>query len=360
VVVHKGFGDDAGFGAWVEVPSLDWSDAGAVRAVRDAAVGAFKGQGAGVVVVRGLPLMEPETVVDVSRWFGAHVERNPGVDPAFLLPGWPEIQRLGNAMDPATGKPAAVFQASRMLPLDDPGTYDPVTRAPVWHTDQLFRVPQPRGSLLHCRAAPPVGSGARTLFASTEAAYASLAAAEKVRVDGLYAVASYAHHNAKIRRLSPLNASGFPVLGAEQRRNFPPVILPLASVHPDTGKRCLNCFSSAVFAVVDGDDPLLDIVRGAQAGDDRAFEALDAYEVDGREHPSVESVLRRWLLPHATAPDAVYAHPWHPGDIVVWDNLCTIHAPTGFDAKRYRREMWRTTFASEEPPRAQGSGAGMD
>ena len=267
----------------------------------------------------------------------------PGVPGA----GWPEIQRLGNAVDPATGARAAVFQAAARLGPDEAGTYDPARRVPVWHTDQLFRVPQPVGSLLHCRAAPP--EGGRTLFASTTAAYAALDAPAARRVGGLVAVASYAHHNAKIRRASPLNTS-FPLLTADQRRRFPPVALPLAAAHPDTGAVALNCFSSAVFAVVAEGDPLLDAVRGAQAGDADAMAALDAFEVDGEEHPSVEAVLRRWLLPHATAPEAIYAHAWEPGDFVVWDNRCTVHAPTGFDAERFQREMWRTTFASGPPP----------
>ncbi|MDH3700993.1 MAG: TauD/TfdA family dioxygenase [Alphaproteobacteria bacterium] len=33
-----------------------------------------------------------------------------------------------------------------------------------------------------------------------------------------------------------------------------------------------------------------------------------------------------------------------PGDVVVWDNRCTIHAATGFDYERYTREMWRLTL----------------
>ncbi|MFC7542956.1 TauD/TfdA family dioxygenase [Siccirubricoccus deserti] len=41
----------------------------------------------------------------------------------------------------------------------------------------------------------------------------------------------------------------------------------------------------------------------------------------------------------------VYVHEWTRGDLVVWDNRCTVHAATWFDAARERRLMWRTTVS---------------
>ena len=32
------------------------------------------------------------------------------------------------------------------------------------------------------------------------------------------------------------------------------------------------------------------------------------------------------------------------GDLIVWDNRCTIHSATGYDYERYSREMWRLTL----------------
>jgi len=45
-----------------------------------------------------------------------------------------------------------------------------------------------------------------------------------------------------------------------------------------------------------------------------------------------------------TAPDFTVKWTWQEGDIVVWDNRCTMHAATGFDDKNYIREMWRLTL----------------
>ncbi len=49
------------------------------------------------------------------------------------------------------------------------------------------------------------------------------------------------------------------------------------------------------------------------------------------------------LMHHFTQPALTYAHHWDQGDLVIYDNRCTIHSATWFDATRYNRDMWRTT-----------------
>ena len=76
---------------------------------------------------------------------------------------------------------------------------------------------------------------------------------------------------------------------------------------------------------------------------------LQAAERDPESAATVRSVLAdvlRDLLPHATGPEFTVRWAWQPGDIVVWDNRCTLHAGTGFDHERYSREMWRLTLVS--------------
>ena len=46
-------------------------------------------------------------------------------------------------------------------------------------------------------------------------------------------------------------------------------------------------------------------------------------------------------------PDSVIQPVLEPGDMVIWDNRCTVHAATGFDHERHAREMWRTTLVSD-------------
>ena len=49
------------------------------------------------------------------------------------------------------------------------------------------------------------------------------------------------------------------------------------------------------------------------------------------------------LMAHYTRPEFVYVHEWTAGDLVVWDNRCTVHSATWFDGTVEQRMMWRTT-----------------
>ena len=54
-------------------------------------------------------------------------------------------------------------------------------------------------------------------------------------------------------------------------------------------------------------------------------------------------------VPGKVAADSfAYMHSWMPGDVVVWDNRCTLHAPTPFDHNRYERLMYRLTFLGDQ------------
>ena len=42
-------------------------------------------------------------------------------------------------------------------------------------------------------------------------------------------------------------------------------------------------------------------------------------------------------------PNAEYRHKWHAGDIVIWDNRCTVHSAAGGYPSSEPRVHWRTT-----------------
>ena len=132
---------------------------------RRANLAAALDEGNGLVIVRGLHDLTPAELVDISRCVGPDVERNPGVDPRYLVPDWPEVQVIGNVRDDA-GELRAMFSRAPPLPLDERGRptlrYDPESRSPVWHTDQAFRDPPPFASLLYCVVAPPPSAGGHT------------------------------------------------------------------------------------------------------------------------------------------------------------------------------------------------------
>ena len=54
------------------------------------------------------------------------------------------------------------------------------------------------------------------------------------------------------------------------------------------------------------------------------------------------------LVEHVTQEERSYAHAWRRGDVIVWDNRNTLHAPSHFDAGSETRLMWRITMFGDE------------
>ncbi len=69
--------------------------------------------------------------------------------------------------------------------------------------------------------------------------------------------------------------------------------------------------------------------------------------VVGMESNESEELLER-LLQHVTQSRFVYTHQWRVGDVVMWDNRCTMHRRESFD-NQDRRIMWRTQMFGEAP-----------
>ena len=55
------------------------------------------------------------------------------------------------------------------------------------------------------------------------------------------------------------------------------------------------------------------------------------------------------LHTHCTQPEFVYCHKWRKGDLVFWDNRCTMHAAQPYDDTRFTRHMHRTTVIGDRP-----------
>jgi alpha-ketoglutarate-dependent 2,4-dichlorophenoxyacetate dioxygenase len=49
------------------------------------------------------------------------------------------------------------------------------------------------------------------------------------------------------------------------------------------------------------------------------------------------------LRDHAVQKEFRYAHRWQPGDLVIWDNRCTMHRGLRYEDGKYRRELVRVT-----------------
>ena len=51
------------------------------------------------------------------------------------------------------------------------------------------------------------------------------------------------------------------------------------------------------------------------------------------------------LMAHATQRQFIHTHRWCANDLVMWDNRCTMHRGTGYDERRWKRDMHRATVS---------------
>ena len=169
----------------------------------------------------------------------------------------------------------------------------------LWHTDASFQDPAGRYSMLSARVVPP--SDADTEFADMKSAWDTLDAATRRQIDGLHV-----HHSIAYSRQS----LGFE-FSPEELDNLKGAIHPLVRTNPRTGRRSLY---------------------------------LAAHATRIMEMPVPEGrLLLRDLMDHATQRQFVHAHAWRPGDLVIWDNLATMHRGRPFADDVHRRELRRVT-----------------
>jgi alpha-ketoglutarate-dependent 2,4-dichlorophenoxyacetate dioxygenase len=171
----------------------------------------------------------------------------------------------------------------------------------LWHTDNSFREKSATWSMLHARVIPPAGGD--TEFADTRAANDALPNAMKKGLEGLVAEHSLWHSRAKLGGYVPTE---------EERKSFPSARHKVVRRHPGSGRDALYIASHASHII------------GMQVEEGQAL--LDE------------------LMEFATQPQFVYRHKWQVGDLVIWDNRCTMHRATPFEATGHVRDMRRTTI----------------
>ncbi len=178
-----------------------------------------------------------------------------------------------------------------------------------WHSDSQYLKKPSAGSLLHAREVP--AEGGDTLFTSLFAAYDALPEETKREIEGLKVL----HSRVKAWSISYPDRAP---MTEEEKERVPDVIHPLVRTHPETGRKAL------------------------WVGGNVAWEIVGMHEQEGR-------ALIRELREFAIQSRFVYRHKWRVGDAILWDNRSTMHCATPFDEERYRRIMYRTTVAGDEP-----------
>ncbi|HMD62828.1 MAG TPA: TauD/TfdA family dioxygenase [Stellaceae bacterium] len=175
----------------------------------------------------------------------------------------------------------------------------------LWHTDSSFKRIPAKCSLLSARELPSSGpmGGGETEFADLRAAWDALPEARKRKLDGLVVEHSIFRSRSQI---------GFADFNDEIFKELPPVPQALVRHHPASGRISLYIASHASHII------------GWPVEEGRA--------------------LIEELIAFATQPQFVYRHRWTVGDLVMWDNRCTMHRGRPYDDTQ-RRVLHRTTVS---------------
>jgi taurine dioxygenase len=178
----------------------------------------------------------------------------------------------------------------------------------VWHTDMSYLDVPPMASMLYSLEVPPAGGN--TSFCSMYAVYDALPVQMKQRIATL-----------KIKHDGTYNSGGYlrqGVTPTDDPRSSPGAVHPLVCTHPDTGRQMLYL-----------------------------GRRRNAYLL-GLELSESEALLDE-LWQYVERPEFSWEHVWRVGDLVMWDNRCTMHRRDPFDDTA-RRIMHRTQIKGSARP----------
>jgi taurine dioxygenase len=178
-----------------------------------------------------------------------------------------------------------------------------------WHTDLGF-TDRPSGyTFLLAREVPP--SGGNTSFANMYNAYERLPDETKTAIARLKLKHQESHTAQGVPR------PGYRDIGTSDPRELPGPQHPIVRTHPVTSRKALYL--------------------GRRFG---------AY-IPGLTLAQSEAMLDR-LWASAARPEDVWTQQWSVGDLVIWDNRCTMHRRDAFTGQG-RRRMHRLTTIGERP-----------
>jgi alpha-ketoglutarate-dependent 2,4-dichlorophenoxyacetate dioxygenase len=180
----------------------------------------------------------------------------------------------------------------------------------LWHSDASFRAVPGALSMLFAHIVPPAGG--ETEFADLRAAYDALPGSMKAKIEDLVVEHSIFHSRGQLGHTDYTDA---------ERAALPSVRHRLVRVHPGSKRKTLYMGSHASHVV-------------------------------GWPMPEGRLLLRD-LMEHATQREFVHRHSWRVGDLVVWDNRCTLHRGRPYDDANHARDLRRVTTKDEPSPVAQ-------
>ena len=172
-----------------------------------------------------------------------------------------------------------------------------------FHSDQCYLEKPANGTFLYAIEVP--SEGGDTLFLNMYKAYETLPSELKARLDGRKALNAYLYDS------TTRAANGSKV----DFSAHPHFVQPIVRTHPDTKRKALY------------------------------VNRLMTFTVDGMDDEEGGTLLSK-LFDHIEQEQFIYAHRWRVGDLVLWDNRCTLHARTDF-SDRERRLLRRYTVLGD-------------
>ena len=226
---------------------------------------------------------------------------------AYQEPGHPEVMILSNMVE--NGRPIGLADAGQ-----------------GWHTDMSYSRDIAFANVLYGLKIPRrdgVALGA-TEFSSMHAAYEGLPSDVKRKLDGKTCLHDF---NKFWEMMRQEKGSKRPPLTEAQRQAKPPVSHPMVLTHPITGGKVLY--------------------------------ANPGYAVRVNELPRRESdELLEFLFEHQLQPEYRYASRWEEGDVLMWEDIGTIHsAVADYGPGEHRLVKRCQVMATRFKPREQESAA---
>ena len=218
---------------------------------------------------------------------------------------WAPIQETGRRF--VEGKPE-IYVVSNVIENGEPIGSLGAGEA-VWHTDMSYIPDPPKASMLYALEVPP--SGGDTGFVNMYAVYEALPSALKQRIAGL-----------TVKHDGTYNSGGYVrqgIAATDDPVNSPGAVHPLVCTHPESHRRALYL-----------------------------GRRRNAY-IPGMPLAESEKLLDEiWTY---VRDEFTWYNQWRVGDLVLWDNRCTMHRRDAFDSDA-RRIMHRTQIKGEARPAA--------
>ena len=211
---------------------------------------------------------------------------------------------FGDLEDVRTGKYANEEMRHTMMitNVTDTGYMTALENGEMWfHSDQCYYEYPCRASTLYAMEIPKTGGN--TLFANCYSAWETLPDDLREKLGGLKAHNIYDYAGNPVKR------------GDNIDPDAPQYSHPVARTHPETGRKALY------------------------------VNRLMTDFIEGLPEDESDRILQQ-LFEHSENPEFVYEHVWQVGDLVMWDNRCSMHARTDFDPGE-RRMMRRITVKGE-------------